>query len=374
MRGRTLAVLGLIALSGSWSRPGAGHGARPEGPELPREPSRELARPERPLAGRPAAPRPRAEAPLHARARDRDLDRALGDLDRLGALEDGRPPGDARDRPRPPRGGAQELRGGRPRALHRRAARRRARAREDAAGAVRLRLLRRGQGLVHAVLQGPGAEARSGRLLHGPQRRSPRRRRRGVPRLRQAAARLRDHDRRQQRGRLDQLQAPPGERRSPCSRLRGAAALAASLVRSPSTRRTWRLSRRRSRSRSSTTGSPSSSASVRRPRSSPSSPTWTSAPTGGAGDHRPRPHVRAHGLQGHDRIGTTDYAAEKLALAKVEAAYAAYDGERRKRVGRDDKKLAELEKAWKDADRGGRRLRRARTSSARSSTARAAWA
>ena len=48
-------------------------------------------------------------------------------------------------------------------------------------------------------------------------------------------------------------------------------------------------------------------------------------------------------------IGTKDYAAEKAALAKVEAAYAAYDVARREPVGRDDKKLAELEKTWKDA-------------------------
>src|SRR5206468_5093298 len=39
----------------------------------------------------------------------------------------------------------------------------------------------------------------------------------------------------------------------------------------------------------------------------------------------------------------------KAALAKVEEAYAAYDTERRKPVGRDDAKVAELEKAWKDA-------------------------
>ena len=36
-------------------------------------------------------------------------------------------------------------------------------------------------------------------------------------------------------------------------------------------------------------------------------------------------------------------------MAKVEKAYAAYDAERRRPVGRDDKKVAELEKAWKDA-------------------------
>ncbi len=61
-------------------------------------------------------------------------------------------------------------------------------------------------------------------------------------------------------------------------------------------------------------------------------------------------HMFEHmAFKGTDKIGTTDYAAEKIALAKVEEAYAAYDHERRKEVGRDDKKVAELEKAWKDA-------------------------
>ena len=49
-------------------------------------------------------------------------------------------------------------------------------------------------------------------------------------------------------------------------------------------------------------------------------------------------------------IGTTDYAAEKVALAKVEAANAAYEAEYLKAVGRDEHKLAELEKAFKEAE------------------------
>jgi predicted Zn-dependent peptidase len=61
-------------------------------------------------------------------------------------------------------------------------------------------------------------------------------------------------------------------------------------------------------------------------------------------------HMFEHmAFKGTDKIGTKDYAAEKGALEKVEAAYAAYDAERRKLVGRDDQKVAELEKAWKDA-------------------------
>ena len=46
------------------------------------------------------------------------------------------------------------------------------------------------------------------------------------------------------------------------------------------------------------------------------------------------------------QIGTTDYAAEKVALAKVEAANNAYEAEYLKPVGRDEQKLAELKKAF----------------------------
>jgi len=61
-------------------------------------------------------------------------------------------------------------------------------------------------------------------------------------------------------------------------------------------------------------------------------------------------HMFEHmAFKGTDRIGTKNYVAEKLALAKVEKAYAAYDRERRREIGRDEKKVAELEKAWKDA-------------------------
>jgi predicted Zn-dependent peptidase len=61
-------------------------------------------------------------------------------------------------------------------------------------------------------------------------------------------------------------------------------------------------------------------------------------------------HMFEHmAFKGTDTIGTTDYAAERAALEKVEGAYAAFDLERRRRVGRDEKKVAELEKAWKDA-------------------------
>ncbi|HUA14128.1 MAG TPA: pitrilysin family protein [Verrucomicrobiae bacterium] len=61
-------------------------------------------------------------------------------------------------------------------------------------------------------------------------------------------------------------------------------------------------------------------------------------------------HMFEHmAFKGTDKIGTTDYAAEKPALAKVETAYDAYIAERDKTVGRDEAKLKELEKDWKDA-------------------------
>ena len=61
-------------------------------------------------------------------------------------------------------------------------------------------------------------------------------------------------------------------------------------------------------------------------------------------------HMFEHmAFKGTDKIGTKNYPAEKEALAKVEQTYHAYDRERRKETGRDEKKVAELEKAWKDA-------------------------
>ena len=61
-------------------------------------------------------------------------------------------------------------------------------------------------------------------------------------------------------------------------------------------------------------------------------------------------HMFEHmAFKGTETIGTTNYAAERAALEKVEKAYAAYIAERDKRVGRDETKLKELEKAWKDA-------------------------
>src|SRR5947207_13223044 len=53
-------------------------------------------------------------------------------------------------------------------------------------------------------------------------------------------------------------------------------------------------------------------------------------------------------FKGTETIGTKDYAAEKVALQKVEDAYAAYIHERDKRVDRDEQKLKQLQSAWQD--------------------------
>src|SRR6202012_1549016 len=61
-------------------------------------------------------------------------------------------------------------------------------------------------------------------------------------------------------------------------------------------------------------------------------------------------HMFEHmAFKGSTEIGTTNYSAEKIALAKVETAYAAYDDEYRKRVGQDLQKLAQLKKAFDEA-------------------------
>src|ERR1044072_7738036 len=61
-------------------------------------------------------------------------------------------------------------------------------------------------------------------------------------------------------------------------------------------------------------------------------------------------HMFEHmAFKGTDTIGTTNYAAEKVALEKVEQTYAAYNAYRHKDTGQDKQKLAQLEKAWQDA-------------------------
>ncbi len=61
-------------------------------------------------------------------------------------------------------------------------------------------------------------------------------------------------------------------------------------------------------------------------------------------------HMMEHmAFKGTPDIGTTNYAEEKVALANVETAYAAYEAERIKRIGKDPQKLAQLQKQWQDA-------------------------
>jgi predicted Zn-dependent peptidase len=61
-------------------------------------------------------------------------------------------------------------------------------------------------------------------------------------------------------------------------------------------------------------------------------------------------HMFEHmAFKGTETIGTKDYAAEKIALAKVEQAYAAYIYERDKRIDRDEAKVKQLEAAWQAA-------------------------
>jgi predicted Zn-dependent peptidase len=58
-------------------------------------------------------------------------------------------------------------------------------------------------------------------------------------------------------------------------------------------------------------------------------------------------HMFEHlAFKGTSEIGTKDYAAEKVALEKVEAANNAYEAEYLKPVGRSEQKLAELKKAF----------------------------
>jgi predicted Zn-dependent peptidase len=60
-------------------------------------------------------------------------------------------------------------------------------------------------------------------------------------------------------------------------------------------------------------------------------------------------HMFEHmAFKGTDTIGTTDHAAEKVVLEKIERVYTQYIAERDKRVGGDQKKLAVLEKEWQD--------------------------
>ena len=61
-------------------------------------------------------------------------------------------------------------------------------------------------------------------------------------------------------------------------------------------------------------------------------------------------HMFEHmAFKGTDTIGTTNYAAEKAALAKVEETYAAYIYQRDERIHPDPAKVQQLQKAWQQA-------------------------
>ncbi len=61
-------------------------------------------------------------------------------------------------------------------------------------------------------------------------------------------------------------------------------------------------------------------------------------------------HMFEHmAFKGTDKIGTLNYPAEKLALAKVETKFQEYERERLRPVGRDPNKLKAAEEAWRKA-------------------------
>src|SRR5690242_13242008 len=61
-------------------------------------------------------------------------------------------------------------------------------------------------------------------------------------------------------------------------------------------------------------------------------------------------HMFEHmAFKGTHEIGTSNWPKEKVALEKVETAYAAYLKEKLKEVNRDEKKFAGFEKPWKRA-------------------------
>ena len=63
-------------------------------------------------------------------------------------------------------------------------------------------------------------------------------------------------------------------------------------------------------------------------------------------------HMFEHlAFKGTSEIGTTGWEAEKVALARVEAANDAYEAEYLKAVGRDEKKLSALKQQFKDAEK-----------------------
>ncbi len=90
-----------------------------------------------------------------------------------------------------------------------------------------------------------------------------------------------------------------------------------------------------------------------RPNTAPVFSFFTNVDIGSAQDPMGRTglaHMFEHmAFKGTETIGTKNFPAEKVALQKVEDAYAAYLQERDKRVGRDEEKLKQLQGAWQSA-------------------------
>ncbi len=61
-------------------------------------------------------------------------------------------------------------------------------------------------------------------------------------------------------------------------------------------------------------------------------------------------HMFEHmAFKGNDVIGTKDWQSEQAALRKVEETYAAYDRARRQETARDETRIKQMEKEWRDA-------------------------
>src|SRR3954463_13005921 len=80
---------------------------------------------------------------------------------------------------------------------------------------------------------------------------------------------------------------------------------------------------------------------------------YTYVDAGGAQDPKGKgglAHMFEHmAFKGTDKIGTTNFPAEKAALQNVEVKFAAYERERLREVGRDPKKVEQLRKEWRAA-------------------------
>ncbi len=214
-----LLLLGAILLL--WRlRTGGPRAPKPRrtGPPVPRRPEGPVARGEHHRVRRPVPLRPHRQEGLHARPRDRDVDRTFGDLGGLGPEQDGGKARHARDRGVPPSGRGPELQGLGARRPHRRPPRRRPEAHRGARRAVRLHLSRRRQELDPELLPGPPAQARGGRLFRRPRRDQPRLHE-GHPRFPGIRPRPRVHgnDRRERRERrhLPQLQEKEPSMKNP---------------------------------------------------------------------------------------------------------------------------------------------------------------